>query len=179
MFKLIKRIRNFFLVKVLWRHHSIGKNFHAGLRVRLSSRNPIKIGNDFYIGRDSLIECDAEIGNDVLIANRVGIIGRYDHNFQQIGIPIRKASHILEKDYNWKELGKKVVIGDDVWIGYSAIILSGVTIGNGSIIAAGSVVTHDVEPYSIYAGVPAKKIGERFLTEEDKKKHIDGYYSDN
>ena len=50
--------------------------------------------------------------------------------------------------------------------------MSGVNIANGTIIAAGSVVTHDTEPYSIYAGVPAKKIRDRFDNKEDLKKHI-------
>ena len=53
---------------------------------------------------------------------------------------------------------KKVVIGDDVWIGANAVILPGVTIGEGSVIAAGSIVNKDVEPFSIVGGVPAKVI---------------------
>ena len=64
------------------------------------------------------------------------------------------------------------IVGNDVWIGYGAIVLCGVTIGSGSIIAAGSVVTKDVEPYCIYAGVPAKKVAERFDSQEDMKKHM-------
>jgi chloramphenicol O-acetyltransferase type B len=176
MLKLLKRIRDIFLARILWRRHHIGKRFHAGIRVRMLSRNPVVIGDDFYIGRDSFIECDATIGNDVIMANRVALIGRHDHHYQQIGVPIRKASHILEKDYNWKGLGQQVLIGDDVWIGYGAIILTGVQIGNGSIIAAGSIVTHNVEPYSIYAGAPARKMADRFETEEDKIKHISLYY---
>jgi len=59
-----------------------------------------------------------------------------------------------------------------VWIGYGAIVMSGVNIAEGTIIAAGSVVTHDTEAYSIYAGVPAKKIRDRFNSEEDKINHI-------
>jgi len=140
------------------------------------SRNPIVIGDDFYIGRDSFIECDATIGNDVIMANRVALIGRHDHHYQQIGVPIRKASHILDKNYNWKGIGQQVIIGDDVWIGYGSTILTGVKIGNGSIIAAGSIVTRDVEPYSIYAGAPAKKIRDRFDSVEDKNLHINLYY---
>jgi acetyltransferase-like isoleucine patch superfamily enzyme len=64
------------------------------------------------------------------------------------------------------------VIEDDVWVGYGAIIISGVRIGKGSIIASGSVVTKDVEPYSIYGGVPAKKIGNRFANDADLHEHI-------
>lgn len=56
---------------------------------------------------------------------------------------------------------KKVVIGDRVWLSCRCIILPGVKIGEGSIVAAGAVVTKDVLPYSIYAGIPARKIGER------------------
>lgn len=54
-----------------------------------------------------------------------------------------------------------VSIGSDVWIGASSTILAGVTIGDGAVIAAGSVVTKDVEPYSIVAGVPARQIKRR------------------
>jgi acetyltransferase-like isoleucine patch superfamily enzyme len=59
-----------------------------------------------------------------------------------------------------------LIIEDDVWVGYGAIVLSGVRIGRGAIIAAGSVVTRDVEPYSIVAGNPARSVGSRFNAEE-------------
>jgi acetyltransferase-like isoleucine patch superfamily enzyme len=57
--------------------------------------------------------------------------------------------------------GADVVIGDRVWIGFRAIILPGVTLGEGSVVAAGAVVTRNVEPYTIVAGSPAKSIGTR------------------
>ena len=57
--------------------------------------------------------------------------------------------------------GGDVVIGDRVWIGYRAIILPGVSIGEGAVVGAGAVVTKNVEPYAIVAGNPARKIGER------------------
>jgi acetyltransferase-like isoleucine patch superfamily enzyme len=57
-------------------------------------------------------------------------------------------------------------IGNDVWIGYSAIVLPGKRIGDGAVIAAGAVVTHDVEPYEIVAGVPARSIRTRFDPED-------------
>jgi chloramphenicol O-acetyltransferase type B len=176
MYKKLKKLRDLLLVKIVWRRHQIGKGFHAGARVVLRSRNKLIIGNNFYIGRDSFIECDAIIGNDVMFGNRVALIGKYDHHYQQIGTPIRSASHIFDPDYSWKGLNLKVTIGDDVWIGYGSIVLSGVNIGNGSVIAAGSVVTKDVEPYSIYAGIPAKKVAERFDSTEDKLEHIKLYY---
>ena len=56
---------------------------------------------------------------------------------------------------------KDIIIGNDVWIGYGAQIMSGVTVGDGAVIAAGSIVTKDVLPYTVVGGVPAKKIKER------------------
>ena len=65
----------------------------------------------------------------------------------------------------WDNKGD-IVIGNDVWIGYDAIIMAGVTIGDGAIIGTRAVVTKDVEPYSIVGGVPAKEIRKRFTPEE-------------
>jgi maltose O-acetyltransferase len=62
---------------------------------------------------------------------------------------------------DFADQGGGVVIGDRVWICYRAIVLPGVTIGEGSVVAAGSVVSRDVEPYSIVAGSPAKPVGRR------------------
>jgi acetyltransferase-like isoleucine patch superfamily enzyme len=143
--------------------------------VYLWAKHTITIGDNFYIGKFSQIECDAEIGDNVIMANRVALIGRYDHNYQQIGVPIRLASKIRDTDYTWKGLDEKISIGDDVWIGYGTIILGGVKIGQGSIIAAGSVLTKDAEPFSIYAGIPAKKVRSRFDNETDLKNHIQQY----
>ena len=169
---IIRKFRNWYLRKIKWRSYIIGKNLHAGRNVFLWAKHSIEIGENFYIGKYSQIECDALIGDNVIFANRVALIGRYDHHYQQIGIPTRLASQIRDKDYNWKGLYEKIVIEDDVWIGLGAIILSSVKIGKGSIIAAGSVVTKDVESYCIYAGNPAKKIKDRFETMEQLKEHL-------
>ncbi|MCZ8197289.1 MAG: CatB-related O-acetyltransferase [Flavobacterium sp.] len=76
----------------------------------------------------------------------------------------------------------KIIIGNDVWIGHGAILLGNIKIGNGAIIAAGSVVTKDVENYSIVAGVPAKKIKMRFsesvISEIENLKWWDKPYSE-
>jgi chloramphenicol O-acetyltransferase type B len=170
MLKLIRctfvKVRCLLLVTCKWTNHSIGKNFHAGRNVFFWAKNQITIGNNFYIGRNSQIECDATIGNDVIFANNVALVGRFDHHYLQIGRPIRLASNIRDKDYDWKGLDSNVIIEDDVWVGYGAIILSGVRIGKGSIVAAGSVVTKNVQPYSIVGGNPAKFIKHRFTCEE-------------
>ena len=171
MIKFLKKLYRIYLSHIRYRKYTIGKNFHAGRGVFLWAKNTMTIGENFYIGKYSIIECDAEIGNNVIIANGVSLAGRYDHHFQQIGVPTRLATQIRDKDYNWKGLNQKIIIEDDVWIGVGSIILSGVTIGIGSIVAAGSVVTKDIEPYSIYGGNPAKKIRNRFDSDDDLSEH--------
>ena len=172
MYKIIKKIYHQYLRLIKFHRYKIGKNFHAGRSVFLWAKNNITIGDNVYIGKYTIIECDTIIGNNVIIANKVSMAGRYDHHYQQIGTPTRLSVQIRDKEYNWKGLNQKIIIEDDVWIGVGCIILSGVTIGIGSIVAAGSVVTKDVEPYSIFAGVPAKKIQNRFESEDQKNEHI-------
>lgn len=172
MIGLLRKIRYCLLINLIWRRYRFGKNAYIGRSVSMWARNSISVGDNFYIGKYSQIECDAVIGNDVMMANYVALVGRYDHNFTEIGVPMRQASRIRDKDYKWKGLHEKVVIEDDVWIGHGSIILSGTRIGSGSIVAAGSVVTDDVEPFSIYAGNPARRIKDRFESPEEKAKHI-------
>lgn len=62
---------------------------------------------------------------------------------------------------DWR-LKNKVVTGNDVWIGHNAIVMGGVTLGDGAVVAAGAVVTHDVAPYEIVGGVPARHMGWRY-----------------
>ena len=87
------------------------------------------------------------IGRDVLIAHNASLISE-DHGFASRRVPIRRQAKTTAP----------IVIEDDVWIGCGARILKGVTVGRGSIVGAGSVVTTDVAPYSIVGGVPARVI---------------------
>lgn len=167
----LKSVRDWFLVHVAWRQHSIGRGFHAGRRVVMWAPNKITIGENCYIGRYSQIECDAEIGHNVIMANMVAFVGRYDHHFQHVGTPTRLAMQIRDPDYDWKGLDLKVEVGDDVWIGYGAIILSGVTIGEGAVVASGAVVTKDVEPYMVVGGNPARIICPRFADDSELEIH--------
>jgi acetyltransferase-like isoleucine patch superfamily enzyme len=171
LIRFLKRARNQWLRKVTWRQYDLGPGFHAGRGVVLWAKSHLSIGENCYIGRQTQIECDAEIGHNVIMANRVAFVGRYDHNYQQIGNPTRLTTEIRDEDYDWKGLGLKVVVGDDVWIGYGTVILSGVTIGEGSIIASGSLVTKDVPPYMIVGGNPARPITPRFNDPWDLKIH--------
>ena len=170
--KALKKVRNELLRKIKYRKYSIGPGFSSGIRVRLQAQRKLVIGKNFYIGREGLIEADAVIGDNVMFGNRVAVIGKYDHNFQRIGTPTRLAMQIRDADYNWKGLELITVIENDVWVGYGSTICGGAKICEGSIIAAASLVTKDVEPYSIYGGSPAKKIRNRFDTAEELQKHL-------
>ncbi|WP_051287228.1 CatB-related O-acetyltransferase [Algoriphagus mannitolivorans] len=74
-------------------------------------------------------------------------------------------SQLFKGDLKSLKTEKPILIGNDVWIGQGVIVLSGVTVGDGAILAAGSVVTKDVEPYTIVAGNPARPIRKRFSEE--------------
>lgn len=139
------------------------------------AKHSISIGENFYIGKYSQIECDSEIGDNVMFGNFVALVGRHDHDFQTVGVPIRFAGRIRDDNYSGEGLLEKVVIEDDVWIGHGTIILSGVKVGQGSIVGAGSVVTKDVEPFSVYAGNPLRLIRSRFATEDERLEHIKLY----
>lgn len=175
LLRAMKALRDYWLRRVKWRRYKLGRNFHAGRGVVIWAKSHLVIGDNFYIGRYSQIECDAEIGHDVVFANCVALVGRYDHHFQQIGTPIRRASQIRDADYSWKGLDSRVTIGNDVWVGYGAIILSGVDIGDGSIVAAGSVVTKDVPPYSIVGGNPCRVVAQRFQNPSEIAEHHKRY----
>jgi len=125
-----------------------------------SPHRDVEFGDNVQFGSGCIIKCDAKFGNKVIIANDVAFIGKDDHRYDVIGMTIWDSPR-----------GDKyrVVVEDDVWIGHAAIILSGVTIGRGSVIAAGSVVNRDVPRYSIAAGVPAKVVRRRFSDGEIEK----------
>ena len=111
----------------------------------------IEIGERTTIGFYTFIYASngIKIGSDCLIAPFVYIVDS-DHE-------IAKETFINQQP----NTTAPIEIGNDVWISTGAKILKGIKIGNGAVIAAGAVVTQDVSPYSIYGGIPAKKIGER------------------
>jgi acetyltransferase-like isoleucine patch superfamily enzyme len=140
-----------------------GKNVRIGPRSFVATSAGLSLGSNIQIGKNVTIEVDGTIGRDILIANNVGIIGKLDHDFRCVGTSVYWAPHVSQPEYRDSLQGSNEIhIGDDVWIGFGAIVYSGLRIGRGAIVAAGSVVTKDVEPYAIVAGVPAQKIDERF-----------------
>lgn len=116
-----------------------------------------------YVGKNVTIQVDGQIGDHVLIGNNVGIVGRTDHDTSTVGVPLREAGWVGE---NPQRLSRITRIGSDVWIGYGAIILSGVSVGDSSVIAAGSVVTNDVPENAVVAGSPATVRKSRFSDDD-------------
>lgn len=165
--KVLKRIRCQLLLGI--KHNiKLGKTSTFGRGTVFYAPNRIMIGENVYIGKYCSLETDIEIGNDVLVGNNVGLIGKYDHDFSCVGKCIKNSPWIGDADYLFKGKNLKIVIENDVWIGYGVIIVSGVRIGHGAIVAAGSVVLKDVEPYTIVAGNPAKEVSRRFTAEQIK-----------
>jgi len=146
---------------------SLGRRVHLGLGTVLWAPRGLRVADDVYIGKGCTIECDGSIGTGVLIGNRVGLVGRRDHDMHAIGTSIRLAPWVGDPGGPSND---PVTIGDDVWIGYGAIVVSGVSVGRGAVIAAGAVVTRDVPEYAIVGGNTAKVIGFRF-SEEDRRLH--------
>lgn len=166
MTSLLKKMR-MLLIRLMYRRFlSAGENFTCGRGTLFFAKNKIAIGDNVYFGRYCNIECDSIIGSDVLIANNVGLVGRLDHDYTKIGVPVRFAPSVRDQEYSVPSDKSTITIGDDVWIGYGATILSGVTINNGAIVAACSLVTKDVEAFTIVGGVPAKPLSKRFESDE-------------
>ncbi|AKA36075.1 CatB-related O-acetyltransferase [Flagellimonas lutaonensis] len=132
----------------------------------------------FYMGGKSIISKDFEADRFVYVGPRCSIppkvkVGKY--TMFAPNVSILGGDHIFtnpEKPIIFAGRPKmpQTTIGEDVWIGAYSIIMAGVTIGNGSIVAAGSVVTKDIPAYTIYGGNPAKMIRMRF-DEENIRKH--------
>jgi acetyltransferase-like isoleucine patch superfamily enzyme len=160
---------------------SLGRTIIIGDNVIINalSKNGIITGDNVSIASNTIIECTGvirDLGEGLIIGNNVGIapncfiqvrgkvqignnvifgpnvmIFSENHNFSDLNIPINLQG----------ETRKGVKINDGVWIGARAVILDGVSVGENSIIAAGSVVVKDVPPFSIVGGVPAKVLKSR------------------
>jgi len=140
----------------------LGKNTTFGRGTVFYAPNRITVGDNVYIGKYCSLETDLEIGDNVLIGNNVGLVGKYDHDYSRVGKCIKDSPWIGDEDYRFKGKGLGIRIEEDTWIGFGAVILSGVTVGRGAIVAAGSVVTKDVPTYAIVGGNPARVLSYRF-----------------
>lgn len=137
-----------------------GKNVKIGAGCELKPLCNISVGDRVEIGPRALFwttRAKIYIGSDVIFGPGVTIITG-DH---PTNIPGCTINSIKDEDKP-SECDQDVIIDDDVWIGCNVTILKGVHIHSGAVIAAGSIVTKDIESYCIYGGVPAKKIKKRF-----------------
>jgi len=144
---------------------SIGKYSSIGPNVTFSN---VSLGDFSYVSSDAYLQ-HASIGSFCSIARNVRIGGGSHPTDHVSTSPLFYSTggqlplSIVSKD-SYNEIGQ-VSIGDDVWLGVNAIVLDGVKVGTGAIVAAGAVVTKDVPPYAIVAGVPARLIRFRFSEE--------------
>ncbi len=140
---------------------------YNGIHPKAFAMRPHGLAKDLEMGAYSHLSSGCSIGRRVRLGNYVMCgpdvkIALGEHRFDVAGIPVIFSGYSETP---------RTVIDDDVWIGARALIRSGVRVGRGSVIAMGAVVVKDVEPYSIVAGVPARKIKDRFPTLEEITKH--------
>lgn len=136
-----------------------------------SALTKVKMGRYSYVGDYTHIT-DADIGSFCSIGGHCGIGGGiHPTDYVSTSPVFLQGRNILGKNFANipYQPSKKATIGNDVWIGEYSYIMPGITIGDGAVIGAHAVVTHDVEPYSVVAGVPAKPIKKRFDEETINK----------
>ena len=128
----------------------IGKNVVFHFKTEIRGIHRLRIGAGTIIGDNALLAAQRglTIGKNVNLSSNVSIYsGAHDHRD-----PYFRSTPTTTRP---------ITIGDRVWIGSNAVILTGVNIGEGAVVCAGCVVTKDVEPYAVVAGIPAKKVNER------------------
>ncbi len=140
---------------------SIGENcLIEGVLTTYKASARITVGKHVFIGKNSILGCaeKIEIGNNVLISFDCVIQDTDTHSTNYL-LRRKDTTDWLEGTKNWDNIPSQPIrIGNDAWIGARVIILKGITIGEGAIIGAGSVVTKDVAPFTVVAGNPAKFI---------------------
>ena len=145
------------------------ENIHIGSNCKirgtiyvLSGQGKVEIGDYFYLGENSSVWCyDRKvcIGNRVLIAHNVSLFNNNTHPIDPELRFLHYKSIINEGKYENPGIeGRDTIIGDDVWIGCNCVILKGVHIGGGAIVAAGSVVVSDIPEGVVAGGNPARVI---------------------
>ena len=153
---VLSRLRDRYYIRRLRR---VGARFSIASGGRIFSPGQVSVGDDVSIGRGTFV--DASDGGVIELGNGIGI-GPYcvlraaDHRFDDPNVPFRQQAHA----------SGKIVLEDDVWLGAHVVVTRNVRIGRGAVIGAHSVVTHDVPPLAIAAGVPARVIGRRGETKQ-------------
>jgi acetyltransferase-like isoleucine patch superfamily enzyme len=155
------RVRHWFYRRIM--HYSLGSDSSIHMGVFVTGYN-IHIGNNVVVNRR--VYLDGRIG--IRIHDNVSISPE---------VYIMSLSHD-PNDPSFALRGSEVIIEEDVWIGARAMIMPGVRVGKGAVVAAGAVVTKNVEPYQIVAGVPARLTGERLHPLVYKLKYLPWFDTD-
>lgn len=159
--KLFNRLIRNYELSLFHRH---GKKVYIGRNCTFTYQT-VELGNSVYIGNNCIIQSahgNIKIGNHVMFGPGVNLHGG-NHIMNQVGIYMDQVKKKAGDDPD-------LIVEDDVWIGANAIILGGVTIGKGSVVGAGTIVTKSVPPYSVVVGNPGKVIKKRF-SETQIKEH--------
>lgn len=141
--RLVHRSRKAFLRRRL---RSCGSDLDVSQGVIFEFPQRIDLGDRLFVNRGTLItaHADIHIGDDVLIGPYV-VINSGNHNYSDLIQPISSQGHKADP----------ITIGNDVWLGAHSVILRGVKVGDGAVVAAGAVVIEDVPPRTLVAGIPA------------------------
>lgn len=143
----------------------IGRHCYIGANFQVWKNGKITIGNSVYIGGATTLQCkeSISIADNVIIANNAMLIDNNNHpTSPTMRMKMSQCTDFLnDLLWSWDYADSApIVIEENVWIGRDTRIMKGVTIGKGSIIALGAVVTHDVPPYTVVAGNPARIVKE-------------------
>ena len=166
---------------ILNRHlESMDLNIAPSARVSIGCllRRQVELGPHTRLSRGCVLDGDVTVRKRTNLEPNCDLVGEVDigkycaiaretkfqqtnHKTSKPSMQIRFYDEVLDSELPPTADGP-ITVGNDVWIGTRTTILSGVTIGDGAVIGAGSVVTDDVEPYAVAAGVPAERLGWRF-----------------
>lgn len=157
---------NKFLIAQFIKHSlgKCGKDVRIGRGFRAFGIHNIEIGDNVYIGEQALIMTTGarvKISDHVMFGPRVTIISE-NHRTDVVGKYMTEIKALEKRP----EDDRDIIFEGDNWIGANALVLAGVTIGRGSVVAGGAVVTRNIPPFSIWGGVPARCISSRFNDKE-------------
>lgn len=143
--------------------YSVRQLFYQGAGIKIGRGSAIHMWANFYNSANISIGEDTVIGDHVFLDGRAQLtIG--NHVALASSVMVYNAEHQVD-DPEFKAIEEPVIIEDYVFVGPRAIILPGVTIGRGAVVAAGAVVTKDVPPMTVVGGVPAREIRKRQIKE--------------
>ncbi len=140
-----------------------GNNCNISCAITLNEKGSIDIGNYVFMNFVKMrIDYHLSIGSHCMFGPNVIIWDTDNHplSASKRHIQTIEIAGVYPLNKSYESNGGNITIEDDVWIGMDALLLGGITIGKGAIVAARSVVTKDVPPFTIVAGIPAKKIGD-------------------